>query len=1016
MLAAWSASPARLREDANAEEALALGGYADRAVLELVANGVDAAKAGGVPARILVRWLTGPAGAELRVANTGAPVTAAGVAGLASLRASAKRGEAESVGHFGVGFTAVLGFTDEPSVVSRTGTVLFSLARSAAAAADLGPAQEAELRARAGRVPVLRLAFAGQTPPVGDPLPADFATEVRLPVRSEARAAAEGILADLGPDLFWAVPGLDELAVEHHGQVTSWQRRVLAPDQVEIADGRAAVRYRTVHRAGTVPAALLADRPTEERDRRGWWLTWFRPEADRSDDFWPLDADDALEAVSRLGAPTPTDEPLTLPARLTGTFPVDETRRHLSIGPLSDLLLREAASAYVELFAAAPPAQRWRLIPGRRFPAGEVDGLLRAEILSALAESAELTGVLGDPIPVADAVLLPALPAAALRLVAEAMPTLIPSAGSTAEADALRRLGVRVAAPAEASSALAALARPPEFFRALYELLREQDPEDWSDVPVPLASGRTVVGARGTLLPGEIDAGLLARLVRAVPSLPLVDPAAASGFLLRLGAERADAGVLLAADAVRNRFAEFRALLDEVDPDPDDVDQLGALALDLIEAGASSAPDLVLTDADGEPWPAAELLLPDAPLAALLDAEADLPTLASRWTRVYPAEVLRRAGVRNGLTVSRFPVSNGELGEQALDTLPDVERWWDQAPESIRAGEFVAAVPDLDLIDPDRWPEALAMLAADPDTRAVILAEPDGYPAWWVARYATVSGIPVGQWRLPDARDLAGLFDVLPGPLDPVFARALGVLPDLNAAARRCPDELLARYSHPARMVPAALVGRVTAAVLAVVAAGAQLPAGVRSLDGTVVDPDDAVVLDHPWWAQVLPAGRLVPGGSEPERTADLLDLETATERYGDEAVTDASTRAPVDSSLVAAVCAALGVPAGTRPADVAAGPRGLVVPAGTLSDPPAGAKPEIFAAAQVTVTLDGARIPVVWWPDGQGAFVTDGSPTGVGRAVAWAVGAWADRFVAVSAAGGSALEFTESGVDGPHA
>ncbi|KOG42368.1 hypothetical protein ADK38_46615, partial [Streptomyces varsoviensis] len=35
VLDAWAASPARFREDANAEEDLALGGYRDRLVVEL---------------------------------------------------------------------------------------------------------------------------------------------------------------------------------------------------------------------------------------------------------------------------------------------------------------------------------------------------------------------------------------------------------------------------------------------------------------------------------------------------------------------------------------------------------------------------------------------------------------------------------------------------------------------------------------------------------------------------------------------------------------------------------------------------------------------------------------------------------------------------------------------------------------------------------------------------------------------------------------------------------------------
>ncbi len=86
VLAAWAASPARFREDANAEESLTIG-YADRVVAELAANAADAAHAGGVPGRLWIRIVD----RELRAANTGAPLTADGVAALASLRASAKR-------------------------------------------------------------------------------------------------------------------------------------------------------------------------------------------------------------------------------------------------------------------------------------------------------------------------------------------------------------------------------------------------------------------------------------------------------------------------------------------------------------------------------------------------------------------------------------------------------------------------------------------------------------------------------------------------------------------------------------------------------------------------------------------------------------------------------------------------------------------------------------------------------------------------------------------------------------
>ncbi|MCL9759713.1 sacsin N-terminal ATP-binding-like domain-containing protein [Frankia sp. AiPa1] len=137
VLDAWAASPARFREDANAEEDAALGAYRDRLVVELLQNALDAATEAGVPARVRLRLTTSPTasgashapawemgpGGLLEIANTGALLSAAGVEALSTLRASAKRdATATAIGRFGAGFAAVLAVTDEPSIVSRSGT------------------------------------------------------------------------------------------------------------------------------------------------------------------------------------------------------------------------------------------------------------------------------------------------------------------------------------------------------------------------------------------------------------------------------------------------------------------------------------------------------------------------------------------------------------------------------------------------------------------------------------------------------------------------------------------------------------------------------------------------------------------------------------------------------------------------------------------------------------------------------------------------------------------------------
>src|SRR3954452_20822670 len=104
VLDAWAASPARFREDANAEEDLVRGGYRDRVLVELAANAADAAVAAGVPGRIRFELRDG----YLLVANSGAPLDAEGVQSLSTLRASTKRAPGAAIGRFGVGFAAVL--------------------------------------------------------------------------------------------------------------------------------------------------------------------------------------------------------------------------------------------------------------------------------------------------------------------------------------------------------------------------------------------------------------------------------------------------------------------------------------------------------------------------------------------------------------------------------------------------------------------------------------------------------------------------------------------------------------------------------------------------------------------------------------------------------------------------------------------------------------------------------------------------------------------------------------------
>ena len=436
VLAAWRGSPTRFREDANAESELALLGYSDRLLVELAQNAADAAQRAGTPGqlRVIVE------GGELRAANTGMPLDQAGVAALAALRASAKR-TSDSVGRFGVGFAAVLGVTDAPRVLSRTGGVEFSAQRTVAALSD-DPALCAELSRRGGRPPVLRLVW-----PAGGEAPPGFDTEVRLPLR--AGIDPQALLAaftDEAAELLLALPWL------HRIDIGDRVLRREGEDPVLVYDGLAVHRWRVVRRAGRFPAAALAGLGPEAR--REWSLCWALPVGA---DGTPLPLSGEV-----LHAPTPTAERLTLPARLIATVPVDSSRRHVHPGPAARLLLDAAARAYPELATVLAPGQRTALVPTPAFPASELDVELRQAVLTALRAARWLPGARGGEVSPAQALVLDVPVPELAGLLAELTPHLLRGElAAPAHTAALTALGVtRPSTAAIASAAARARVHP----------------------------------------------------------------------------------------------------------------------------------------------------------------------------------------------------------------------------------------------------------------------------------------------------------------------------------------------------------------------------------------------------------------------------------------------------------------------------------------------------------------------------------------------------------------------------
>ncbi|WP_030787820.1 sacsin N-terminal ATP-binding-like domain-containing protein [Streptomyces sp. NRRL S-920] len=912
VLDAWAAAPARFREDANAEEDLALGGYRDRLVVELAQNASDAAARAGVPGRLALTLRDG----VLAAANRGAPLDAAGVESLSTLRASAKREESrdqkgQSVGRFGVGFAAVLAVSDEPAVVGRTGGVRWSLSEArelAAETARFSPGLGDEIRRRDGHVPLLRLPLAAE-----GIAPEGYDTVVILPLRD---AAAEDLVArllgEVDDALLLALPGLEEVSIETpDGATRTLRRRTEAPYTV-VEDSRdGTTRWRTVSRQGALDAALLKDRPVEERLRPHWSVTWAVP-ADSAG------APERPRTTPVVHAPTPSDEPLGVPALLIASFPLDTARRHAAPGPLTDFLVERAADAYVELLGDWRPVgeEIIALVPG---PLGrsELDGALRQAVLERLPRTAFLPPALPrgeedeDGLPETlrprDAEVVEGAGADTVRVLAEVLPSLLP-AGLERRAE-LRTLGVARVPLTEAIDRLAGLEREPDWWRRLYDTLAGVDPERLSGLPVPLADRRTTIGPRQVLLPApgdERDPASLARL-----GLKVAHPDAAHPLLEKLGALPATPRAVLTTPQVR---AAVAASLDDDTWDEDalDAEELADVVLALVR-DANLAPGdepwlaaLALPDEDGELAPAGELVLPGSDFAAVM-REDELALADQELTERWGEQPLAACGVLATFALVRAtdvvldpdelepregdfaePDDAGLLDavdvwcEDLLDRLPDT-------PVPPVATEIVA-VRDLDLVDDECWPQALAMLSRPPLrdalTQPLRVLLPDGttqsvrpYTAWWLRGHPVLDGRrPAGLRAEGGDPLLVGLYDAADasGFGDEQVLRALGVRTSVAALLEEPGGaaELLDRLADPERTVSPGQLHALYGALADLDPERVTLPDELRAVvDGevVVVDAADAVVADAPDLLPLADGVALLP--VEPRRAGDLAEL-----------------------------------------------------------------------------------------------------------------------------------------------
>ncbi|WP_285570049.1 molecular chaperone Hsp90 [Streptomyces sp. RTGN2] len=943
VLDAWGAGPARFREDANAEEDLALGGYRDRLVVELAQNAADAAARARVPGRLRLTLhpATATAPAVLAAANTGAPLDATGVESLSTLRASAKReGHEGAVGRFGVGFAAVLAVSDEPAVVGRHGGVRWSLAeaRDLAREAAVGsPGLGDELRRRDGHVPLLRLPL-----PAEGTAPDGYDTVVVLPLRDGVAEDLVGrLLAAVDDALLLTLGGLDEIVIETPDAVRTLRRAQHGPYTHVEDSAHGTNRWRTVTHHGPVEPALLADRPLEERLRPHWSVTW----------AVPVDAEGAPvhpRTAPVVHAPTPTDEPLGIPALLIASLPLDTTRRHPAPGPLTDFLVQRAADAYAELLADWQPVTvaTIGLVPGP-LGKGELDGALRGAVLERLPRVAFLEPAAPrDPAAEPDrwddwdagagsarkattalrpieAEVLEGVGAETVAVLAEVLPCLLP-AGLERRSE-LRTLGVARVPLTEAIDRLAGLERDPGWWRRLYDSLAGVDPDRLSGLPVPLAGTespgpdpeapavpRTTIGPRQILLPlpDALTGPVLDRLGRL--GLKVAHSDAAHPLLEKLGALPATPRAVLTTPQVRAAVAGSLDAGEIWDEDALDGDELVETVLTLVRDADLAPGDepwlgaLALPDEDGELAPAGELVLPGSPFAAVM-REGELAhcdaDLAARWGE----QALTACGVLATFALVRAtdvvldpdeleprdsdfaePDDAGLLDavdvwcEDILDQLPDT-------PVPPVATELVA-VRDLDLVDDDAWPQALALLAQPPLrdalTQPVRVLLPDGttqsvrpYTAWWLRDHPVLDGRrPAGLRAHGGDPRLAGLYDSADatGFDDAQVLRALGVRTSVAALLDEPGGaaELLGRLADEERPVSPVQLHSLYTALADLDPEQVTLPDELRAVvDGEVrvVDAADAMIADAPDLLPLTGGVALLPVA--PANAAELAEL-----------------------------------------------------------------------------------------------------------------------------------------------
>ena len=415
----------------------------------------------------------------------------------------------------------------------------------------------------------------------------------------------------------------------------------------DVVSGGAVSRWRVAADGGVLDPDLLADRPAEERARAAWSVRWAVP-VDAGGASRVRAAGDGVSAV--VHAPTPTDEPLGLPALLLASFPLSPDRRHVAPGPLTDFLVERAADVYAGML----PGLRARARPAR--PGA---GAGRAGRAGRAAGPRDRRPAAGRGVPAGRRRGGGARESGrATRCCWRAAPRRWPTgsrrccpAWSTGPAGTRRSRcsgcgGCRWPSWPTCSPPSTGSRPGGAGCTRRWRTPRPQDLAELGALPVPLADGRLVRGPRGLLLPGA--AASSTRTGWRVLGLRVVAPEAAHPLLVRLGGFEATPRTVLEDAATRAAVAASYDAAVEAGYDDDRPERVADAVLGLV-AALNAEPgdypylaDLALPGDDGDWYPAGELLLPGSPLAEVIAAtrrsapstrRRSTATARGRWRR-----------------------------------------------------------------------------------------------------------------------------------------------------------------------------------------------------------------------------------------------------------------------------------------------------------------------------------------------------------------------------------------------